>query len=186
MANTWDFLGDYKNHFQKSSLQVFTDLSGSMQYVGKTQNEKTLSPNTEIVEFFDNTGGTQVLFALDIDKFDLSLTFSFMQVFDPNALAIALNADWDGSDANVDRLFMGSSPSSLPEAEWRLVGQSVDGRTFTLVIRRGVIIPTGDMSIGSPGSYTEIPITLRALQDTSITNGARDVAYIEIDKRTFS
>jgi hypothetical protein len=186
MANTWDFLGDYKSSFTKSSLQVYTDLSGSRQYVGKTSNEKTLSPNTELVEWYDNTGGVQVLYALDIDKFDFSITFSFMQVADEEALAIALNLDKDETDSSVNYLFMGSDPNTLPEAEWRLVGQDTGGRSFTLVLRRAIIVPNGDITLGSPGSYSQIPITLRALQDTDVSNGARDIGYFMIDKRTFS
>jgi hypothetical protein len=186
MGNTWDFLGAYKNDFMKSSLDVYTNLSGNLQFVGKTQNEKTISPNTELVEWFDNTSGTQTLYALDIDKFDMSVAFSFMQLADPQALAIALNADLDTSHPTLNYLFLGSNPNSLPEAEWRLVGQAVDGRGFTIVIRRGIIIPTGDIALGAPGNYSEVPVTLRCLQDTTITNGKRDVAYIMIDKRTFS
>jgi hypothetical protein len=186
MANTWDFLGDYKNSFMKSSLQVYNNLSGTLQYVGKTSNEKTLSPNTELDEWYDNSGGVQVLYALDIDKFDFSIGFSFMQVADEEALALALNLDKDESDANKNYLFMGSAPNSLPEAEWRLVGRDVGGRSFTLVIRRGIVVPTGEITLGAAGNYAQVPISLRALQDTTITNTKRDIGYFMIDKRTFS
>lgn len=182
----WDFLGDYKNDFMKSSLKVHTDLSGSMQYVGKTQNEKTLSPNTELTEWFDNTGSTQVLFALDVDKFDMQIGFSWMQVMDENTLSIAYNLEKDTSATDQVFSFMGSNPGALPEAEWRFTGQSVDGRGFTLVIRKGILVPNGDTTLGTPGSYAEVPCTLRALQDTSITNTKRDIGYFITDKRTFS
>ena len=57
MANTYDWLGAYKNDFMKSSAKVFTDLSGNLQYVGKTEPEAVISPNTELIEWWDNTGG---------------------------------------------------------------------------------------------------------------------------------
>lgn len=186
MAKNFDFVGAYKGHFLKQSLDVYNNLSGSLQYIGKTQNEKTLTPGVENVEWFDNSGSTQVLYALDIDKIDPSITFSFMQVTDPNTLALALNADMDTSGATLDWGFLGSNPDEYSEAEWRFVNQSVGGLTMTLVIRRGIAFSSGDITMGSPGAYTEVPITVRALQDTSITNTKRDLMYWSIEKRAFS
>lgn len=186
MAKSFDFLGAHKGSFLKQSFQVYNNLSGNLQYVGKTQNEITVAPGVENVEWFDNSGSTQVLYALDIDKIDPQISFSFMQVSDTNALALALNADMDTSDSTTFRGYVGSGPDQYSEAEWRFVGQSVDGRTVTLIVRRGIAFASGDMTFGSPGNYTEVPITVRALQDTSITNTARDVMYWEITERTFS
>lgn len=191
MAKSFDWLGAYKGHFLKASLDVYTDLSNNLQYVGKTQNEKTLAPGVENVEWFDNTGATQILFALDIDKVDPSITFSFMQVTDPNVLALALNADMDNSNADQFWGFIGSNPDAYEEAEWRFTSQStgIDGANvfnMTFVIRRGIAFASGDITFGTPGSYTEVPITVRALQDTSVTNDKRDLAYWFIDKRAFS
>jgi hypothetical protein len=186
MAKNFDFLGAYKGHFLKQSLDVYTNLSGNLQYVGKTQNEKTLSPGIENVEWFDNANATQVLYALDIDKVDPSITFSFMQITDPNTLSLALNADMDSSDASVEYGFLGSNPDEYSEAEWRFVNQSVGGLTLTLVVRRGIAFASGDITMGTAGSYTEVPITVRALQDTTIANTKRDLMYWIIDKRAFS
>jgi hypothetical protein len=126
------------------------------------------------------------LYALDIDKVDPSFSFSFMQVMDTNVLSLALNADMDDSDATTFRAFVGSNPDAYTEGEWRLVGQSTDGRAMTIVLRRAIGFASGDLSFGSPGSYTEVPITLRALQDTNEANTKRDLMYIEQQKRTFS
>lgn len=186
MAKSFDFLGDFKGHFWKQSFQVFTDLSGSLQYVGKTQNGKTFNPGIENIEWFDNSNGTQVLFALDIDKVDPSFTFAFMQVTDPNVFALIANMDMDDSDPNIHRSYLGSGPDEYSEAEWRFVGQSVGGLTATFVIRRGIAFSAGELTLGEPGSYTEAPVTVRALQDTTISNTARDVMYIETQKRAFS
>jgi len=186
MANTYDFLGDFNGYFMKSSLQVFCDVSGNMQYVGKTENEKNISPEIELVEWYDNTSGTQTLFILDIDKFGFGIGFQWMQVFDPNVLALAWNADLDTSDPDRSFLFFGSNPNALVEPEWRFVGQSRLSLSMTLVIRKGIIVPDGDWAVGAPGDYTKIPSRVRAIQDTSITNTKRDMAYIILDKRTFS
>lgn len=187
MAKSFDFLGDFKGHFWKQSFQVFTTLNGvSRQYVGKTQNEMTLAPGLENVEWFDNSNATQVLYALDIDKIDPSITFSFMQVTDPNVLALALNADMDDSDPNIFRNYIGSNPDQYSEAEWRFVGKSTGNLTATVVILRGIAFSSGDITLGTPGAYTEIPITVRALQDTTVTNTKRDLMFIEIEKRMFS
>jgi hypothetical protein len=35
MPNEYDFLGDNRAFFMKSSWQVYTDLSGARQYVGE-------------------------------------------------------------------------------------------------------------------------------------------------------
>lgn len=187
MAKTFDFLGAFKGHFMKSSLDVYAKLNGTaLQYVGKTGNEKTLTPGVENVEWFDNVGGTQTLYALDIDKVDPSFKFSFMQVTDPNVLALALNADMDTSDPDIFRAYMGSAPDAYTEAEWRFVAQSTGGLLMTLVIRRGIAFSSGDISWGTPGSYAEVPVTVRALQDTTITNTKRDLIYWEIEQRDFS
>lgn len=186
MSKSFDFLGAYKNHFLKSSLDVYTNLKGTMQYVGKTQNQKTLSPGVENVEWFDNTGAVQTLFALDIDKVDPKINYSFMQISDPNVLALALNMDMDMSDANVVRLFMGSNPDTYAEAQWRFVCRSVGGLLMTLVVRRGISFSNGDITFGAPGNYAEVPVTTRMLQDTSITDTKRDLCYWEIQRRSFS
>jgi hypothetical protein len=186
MANVYDFLGDQADYFMKSSLQVYTNLSGNMQYVGKTQNEKTLSPNLELVEWYDNTGGTQTLFVLDIDKFDFNMQFAFAQVGDPNVLALAWNGDLDSSDPNRNFIFYGSSPNALAEAEWRFTGNTRANLEITLVIRRGICVPNGDWAAGNPGEYTNMPVSVRALQDTTISNAKRDMAYFIVDKRSDS
>lgn len=183
MANPWDLLGDDRDFFMKSSWKVFSNLSGAMQYVGKTQNEKTIRTSAEYIEWNDNTSGVQTLYVRDTDKFGFAIDFSFMQVGDPNILALAMNAEWDNSDANVHRLFVGSSPAELPEAQWRFVGQTRAGLDITIVIRKGVITMNGDWASGAPGDYTNIPVTCSAMQDTSITNQLRDLAYIEIQKK---
>jgi hypothetical protein len=186
MANVYDFLGDQADYFMKSSLQVYNNLSGNMQYVGKTSNEKTLSPNLELVEWFDNTGGTQTRFVLDIDKFDFNMQFSFSQILDPNVLALAWNGDLDNSDPNRVFTFFGSSPNPLAEAEWRFTGASRSSLEITLVIRRGVCVPNGDWAAGTPGEYTGVSAQIMALQDTTISNTKRDMAYFIMDKRSAS
>ena len=138
MPNSYDFLGDIKDYWMKSSLQVYTDLSGSMQYVGKTENEKTFSPNLEIVEWKDNTSGTQILYILDVDAMDVNMGFMFKQVAEPNVIALSFNGELDTSDANFDRIFFGSAPNALAEAEWRFVGRTRSNLSVTLVIRKGI------------------------------------------------
>ena len=186
MPNVYDFLGDNRAFFMKSSWQVYTDLSGIRQYVGKTQNEKTISPGMEIIDWFDNSAGTQIKYVVDIDKMSPFVSFSWMQVADPNVLAIAWNGDLDTSDANYAKTFFGSAPNALREAEWRFVGRTRTGLGMTLVLRNAVCVPNGDWSTGAGGSYTEVPVTIHALQDTTITNATRDLAYFIVDKYSAS
>lgn len=185
MANIYDFLGDYANHFTKSSLKVFSDLSGSQQYVGQTSNDFDIDPATEVVEHFDNTGGTQALFIIAPDKVDFKANFSFLQVYDENTLAIAMNLDKDDSDPNISRQYVGSEPNAYQSAEWRFVMKSLDNRTITLVMRKAIIIPNGSVS-GAPGSFTGVPVTARATIDSTIVDAKRNLAYFEIEKRQFS
>ncbi len=184
--NSYDFLGAQDDFFMKSSWNVFTNLNGNLQFVGKTTNEKTISPNVETIEWMDNTSGTQTRFVLDLDRFDFSVSFGFMQVFDKNALALAMSGELDTSDANVDRVFFGSAPPALDEAQWRFTGQSRTGLGITLVIRKGVATFNGDWETGASGDYTNFSVTVSALQDTSITNTQRDMAYFELDRRSDS
>lgn len=184
MPNAYDWLGDDRDFFMKSSWQVFTDLSGILQYVGKTGNEKTIRMSPEYVEWYDNTSGTQTLYVKDIDKFGVAVDFSFMQVLDSNALGVAFNSDWDATDPNWNYHFIGSCPQELQQAEWRFVGQGRSGLDIILVIRTGVITLAGDWSSGAPGDYTNIAVTCDAFQDTSISNCVRDLAYFQIEKQT--
>jgi hypothetical protein len=182
MANPYDFLGDSRTSFMKSSWKVYTDLSGSLQYVGKTDNEKVIRTDAEFTEWSDNTSGIQTLYVKDYDSFNFSLDFSFMQVADPNALAIAFNLEWDNSDANWEYLFGGSEPGNLSEAKWVFVGRTRTGLSIETHVRKGVITPNGEWPSGAPGDYARLPVTCSALQDTSITNTSRDLFYIRIQK----
>lgn len=186
MANTYDFLGDQVDYFMKSSWQVYCDASGNRQYIGKTGNEKTISPNLELAEWFDNTTGVQYLYALGVSKFDIMCSFTFMQVLDPNAISMAWNADLDTSDSTYNYMFFGTDPNDLGTYEWRFVGQGKSGLSITFVIRKGMAIPNGDWASGAPGEWTNLPITIRSMQDTSITNTKRDLAYFMIQKRSDS
>ncbi len=186
MAAVFDFLGDNRSYWMKSSWQCYTDLSGVRQYVGKTSNEKTFSPGQEIIDWYDNSGGTQVKYILDIDKLSPVVSFTFKQVADPNVLAIAWNMDQDTTDPNYIYNYIGSCPDPLPTAEWRFVGRTRDNLGMTWVIRNGICVPNGDWVTGGGGAYTEIPVSIHALQDTSIDNCERDLVYMIIDKFAFS
>lgn len=186
MGNAYDFLGDNRAYFMKSSWQVYTDLSGIRQYVGKTENEKTFSPGMEIIDWFDNSGGTQVKYVVDIDKMSPVINFMFMQVGDPNVLAAAWNGDLDLSDPNYIYTYFGSSPNALQEAEWRFVGRTRTGLGVTFVIRNGILVPNGDFTSGGGGTYVGVPVSVHALQDESISDSARDLAYFIVDRFAFS
>jgi hypothetical protein len=186
MPNVYDWLGDNRAQFMKSSWQVYTDLSGSRQYVGKTENEKEFDPGMEIIDWFDNTGGTQIKYVVDIDKMSPVVNFMFKQPLDPNVLAIAWNGDLDWSDPNFVYNYYGSTPNALAEAEWRFVGRGRTGLGITFVIRNGVCVPNGSWTSGAGGSYSGVPVSIHALQDESITNGARDLAYFIIDRYSAS
>lgn len=186
MPNSYDFLGDQRSYFMKSSMQVYTDLNGVRQYVGKTGNEKTFSPNLELIDWYDNTQARQSLFIVDIDKFDIMLSFAFMQIVDPNTIPIAWNAELDTSDPNYVYQYFGSDSNALAEAEWRFVGRGIDGLEFMFVVRRGIVIPNGDWTMGAGGEFTNLPVTIRSLQDTSIDDDMRNFSYFRIQKRALS
>lgn len=188
MANVLDFLGDYKGYFHKAGWSVYTNTGvagGALQYVGKTSNEVTLAPNMEYAEWFTNTSGVQVLYLLSPDKVDPMMQFSFMQVLDEPTLALAMNLDLDTSGSDIYSFF-GSAPNALQEGEWRFVTQGVEGLICTLVIRVGVCMMNGDWASGAPGEFAGLPVSIRMLQDTTITDTKRDLGYFTIQKRTFS
>ena len=183
MANVYDFLGDERDYFMKSSWKVYTDIGGVLQYIGKTENEKTIRTSAEYIEWYDNTSGVQTLYIKDLDKFGFAVDFAFMQVADSNVLGIAYNSDWDQSDAIWDYHHFGSCQNELVEGLWVFVGQTRSGLAIETWIRRGVITVNGDWSSGAPGAYTQIPVTCNATQDTGITNCLRDLAYIRVEKQ---
>jgi len=186
MANVYDFLGDDADFFMRSSWQVYCNASGSLQYVGKTGNEKPFSPAIETAEWYGNESGVQYLYTLGVSKFSLSVGFSFMQILDPNVLSMAWNAEKDSTGSTYHYLFFGTNPNDLGQYEWRFVGTGKSGLSITLVMRKGIAVPSGDWSTGAPGEFTNVPITVRALQDTSITNTKRDMAYFMVQKKAYS
>lgn len=186
MANDYFFNGDDKEHFMKSSWQVYTNASGVLQYIGKTTNEKTISPGLEIVRWYDNTSGVQTLYVMDIDKAELKVSFGFMQVTEPDVLAMAMNLDYDNSDPDTSNLYFGSNPNPLQEFEWRFVGRSRSALVVTLILYSAICLINGDWATGAPGDYTNVPVTVEAMQDTSISNTQRDLGVFQIEKRTAS
>jgi hypothetical protein len=183
MSSDLDFLGADKTAFMKSSLQVFVKPEGEsdLQYVGKTNPEVTISPNVEVAEWWDNTSGVQSLFVLDPDKVDFKVGFQFAQVLDENALAVAMHGVIDRTDPNVNKVFQGSDPGAFREGEWRFVGRGRTGRAITLIIYRGIVIPSGSFTPGAPGAYANLGVEIRALQDTTRAVD-RDLAEWQIQK----
>lgn len=181
------FLGADKTAFMKSSLQIFVKPEGAsaLQYVGKTNPEVSISPNVEVVEWFDNTSGVQTLFVIDPDKVDFKVGFSFAQVLDENALALAMHGVIDRSDPNVSKVFQGSDPGAFREGEWRFVGRGRTGRPITLIVYRGIVIPSGTLALGAPGAYGSMAIEIRALQDTTRETN-KDLAEWQITKPSAS
>jgi hypothetical protein len=186
MANTYDFLGDYKGYFQKSSSQVYCNASGHLQYVGKTNHEVEFDPGVEYAEWFDNTSGTQSLYLKVTDKVSPIVNFSWMQVYDPNTLPIVYNLDLDTSGANYDYAFIGSNPTALQEYTWVFVNQSIYGLVMELWIRKGICLANGSWTHGAPGDFSNVPCSIQATIDSSITNEKRNMGYFKIQKRTFS
>ena len=174
-----------KRLWAKSSLKVYTKIEdgATLKYVGKTQPEVLFNPGEEAAEWFDNTEGTQVLYAVDPDKIDPKVTFRFMQIAHPGLLALAINANTiDDTDPNKYVLYKGSLASAYIEAEWHFVGKTLNGDTMTLVIPNGICQPMAeDMTFGTPGAYQDAPLVIRALQDTSLATD-RDLYYWELPK----
>jgi hypothetical protein len=186
MPNSYDFVGDYKGFFQKSSSQVYCDASGSLQYVGKTNHEVEVDMGTEYVEWFDNTSGTQSLYILITDKVDPRVNFSWMQVFDPNTLPIVYNLDSDISGGTYDYHFAGSDPNSLAEYTWVFASQSIYGLTMELWVREGICMANGSWTHGTPGDLSNVPCSIRATIDSTITDEKRNLMYFKIQKRSWS
>lgn len=186
MSNVFNFLGADATAFMKSSLQVFNNLSGSMQYVGKTKPEVDINPNMGVAEWWDNSSGTQTLFVVDPDKVDPKIGFSFAQVLDENALALFLHGQIDRTVPGQVKVYQGSNPGSFEEAMWQFVGRGRTGRVITYTVLRGIVIPTGSFKPGTPGAYADLGITVRALQDTTVANTGRDLAYWTINSAASS
>ena len=186
MANSYDFLGDYKGYFTKSSSMVYCDASGALQYVGKTNHEVEFDPGIEYVEWFDNTSGTQSLYILVTDKVDPKVNFSWMQVYDPNTLPIVYNLDLDTSDPNYNYAFIGSDPNSLAEYTWVFVNQSIYGLTMELWLREGICMANGSWTHGAPGDLSNVPCSIRATIAGAISDEKRNLGYFKIQKRSFS
>jgi hypothetical protein len=109
-----------------------------------------------------------------------------MQVYDPNTLPMVYNLDLDTSDATYDYAFIGSDPNSLAEHTWVFVNQSIYGLQMELWIREGICMANGSWTHGTPGDLSNVPCSIRATIDGTITNERRDLGYFKIQKRSFS
>lgn len=177
----FNFLGDDRDTFMKSSWKIYNNLSGTSQYIGKTSNDKTFNPNLALTEWWDNTSGTQSLFVLDIQKFDFAVSFQIMQVLDPNMIPLAWNFQVDKtSNPGYTRAYQGSQPPPLLSSEWQFVGRSRSGLAIILVLRNAICVANGEWKVGTPGEYSGIPVTVRALQDTTQTDKSDDMVYVLI------
>lgn len=182
----FNFLGDNKQLFTKSSLMVYTNLSGTMQYVGKTGNDKTFATGETLVEWRDLTTGTDVLFTAEIGKLDFAVTFNFMQVLDPNVIAAAWNMNVDVvSDPLNYVMTQGSEPPALPVATWRFVAKNKKGLLVTLEIPAGICFPSGDWKPDGK-DFQNIPVTVKAMVDTTNPNTGSNLMKILVQKNPAS
>lgn len=184
--NSFDFSGADIDYFMKSSLKVYANLAGVQQFLGHTSNEKDFDPGITMMDWYDNTGGTQALAVVDIAKIDPKVGFSFMQVSDPNIFPLVWNLLKDDSDPNYVWSYMGSQPQPLKTAEYRLVGKSRSGYEMMMVIRKGILLAKGASKFGAPAAYSETPCEIRAMIDNSITDVQRDMMYFRIQRKPLS
>jgi hypothetical protein len=176
----YNFLGDDLSAWAKSSLQVYSWLSGSQQYIGRVQQDISITPVLETIEFWDNTSGVQSLYILDVNKADFSVDFKLMQVLDKNALTLYLDGTQDNSDVNNPKVYFGSNPPTLQTARWDFVGLGKTKRQITLTILNGVAVKPKSMTVGAGGKWWEMPITVRALIDSTQPDKTKNLAYFTI------
>jgi hypothetical protein len=183
--STIDLNGKYVSDFSKQSLAIYVNLDAGLRLIGYTQPESTISYSREMMQFEAQT--PRVLVAQDYMRVGASMTFTWMQVADPNLLALMLTGDLDCSGNTYDWVFGGSNPNAgtIPTYEWRAVGESRDGRLLEFVIRKGLVGEIGDQTFGGT-EYASQQVTVNAIQDDTITNTERDLWYWRIAKRTFS
>jgi hypothetical protein len=123
-----------------------------------------------------------VLYLLTQTKVDPKVNFSFLQVVDPQVLALVFNLEQDTADANYAYNYIGSNPADYTYLPWMFASKSLNGLTVQLYVRSGVCSATGAWSGGAPGAFDAIPATVRMTQDTTITNTKRDLGYFRIQK----
>ena len=116
----------------------------------------------------------------------MQVNFIWMQILDPNALALVWNLalDIDTPAVGQFELKTGSQTGRLMEAGWESRGIGRTGRKITRHIPRGVIVSTKAATIGTPADYAKIPSTVRALKDWNATDKTQDIAFLSIDKTT--
>lgn len=181
--STIDLLGAYAEDFMRESLEVYCNASGNLQYVGKTEPEKTIRFPRTMMQFKD--GSPRALYIQDFQEVGVQVQFTFKQVADPNILALATNGDLDKTSTANHYVFLGSDPGAVSYYKWTFVGSTRDGRAFELVLRKAQISEIGDMSTGGT-DYAGLQLTIDALKDETITDAKRDMAYFRIIPRTFS
>lgn len=165
-ANTF-FLGD---------LDVFVD--SETQPAFYTRAEKPITPTAEYVEFLD--GIPQNLVRKDIIRFGLSVSLIILE-WTSDIIELARGGLKQKTDPNFEYVYYGEDYVEPIEHRFRLVGELRNTKAIEFVILKGKTTEMGEIPTGGT-DYGEIPATIEALRDTTVTDTQKNLAYFRFEK----
>jgi len=162
--------------FVLKSFDVYVDDDTSPTFYA--EGEKTLSFGAEFAEFLE--GVPSSLVRKDLTSFSMGVSF-MIKDFSASAIELARGGEKiDGGDG-YDYVYYGTEYTEAEEHKFTFVGETVDGKGFECVIRKGAISEMPDLTVGG-GDYSSIPVVLQALKDSTTADASRDLGYFRFEQ----
>lgn len=160
------FLGD---------LDVYIDSETNPAFY--TRPEKPISFNVEFAEFLE--GIPQVLVRKDLVRFGLTMSLVAME-WTLNIMQIARGGELVTGGPTYDYLYWGTDFTEPPVHQYRFIGPKVNSEIVEFVMRRGKSTDFPELTSGGT-DYNEIPFTIEALKDDTVSDQSRNLAYFRIE-----
>jgi hypothetical protein len=150
----------------RGSLDVNDQFSGSVFSYSKT-GDSELAMAKEYAQFFNNV--PQGLIRQDLTSKTVSFKFSCPQ-FEQDKLELLFGAKLvaDPNYPNHYKLAVGADELTTPEEAWLLAGETVDGKEFSFIIRKGRVLPESANITVSGSDHAVVEIMIQAFEDENL------------------
>jgi hypothetical protein len=161
------FLGD---------LDVYLD--SETQPAFYTRAEKPITPTAEYVEFLD--GIPQNLVRKDIIRFGLSIGLIILE-WTADIIELTRGGLKVITDPNYKYVYYGEDYVEPITHRFRMVGELRNTKAIEFVILKGKTTDMGEIPTGGT-DYNEIPATIEALRDSTVSDVQKNLAYFRFEK----
>jgi hypothetical protein len=164
------------DRFWLGDLDVYLD--SETQPAFYTRAEKPITPTAEYVEFLD--GIPQNLVRKDIIRFGLSIGLIILE-WTADIIELTRGGLKTKTDPNYEYVYYGEDYVEPITHRFRFVGELRDTKAIEFVVLKGKTTDMGEIPTGGT-DYNEIPATIEALRDTTVSDIQKNLAYFRFEK----